>query len=39
MFPGVSIDRIEKAMKNRRNNVKPSLPKVIGTSMDMFGRF
>ena len=38
MFPGVSTNEVEKAVENRRNNVKPSLPKVIGTSMDSLGQ-
>ena len=38
MFPGVRTDEITKALDNRRNNVKPSLPQVIGTSMDFLGQ-
>ena len=39
MFPGVKPKEIAKAIKNRINNVRPSLPKVTSTSMDSFGKF
>jgi hypothetical protein len=39
MFPGVSTDKIEEAMSNRRNNVLPPLPRVTGTLMDLEGKF
>jgi hypothetical protein len=39
MFPGIDPNAIEEAIKNRENNVKPSLPQVRSTSMDLEGRF
>jgi hypothetical protein len=41
MFPGINPELIDKAMvqakENKINNVKPPLPKVIGSSMDFEG--
>ena len=39
MLIGVDIDRINQAMRNMRDNIKPKLPRVVATSMDMFGKF
>jgi hypothetical protein len=39
MFPGVDPNAIIEAIKNRNNNVKPSLPKTKSTAMDFNGRF
>ena len=42
MFPGVNTTEIDEALKTRLNNkidnVKPPLPQVIGTTMDLFGQ-
>ena len=38
MFPGFDPQDIKEAIKNKRNNLKPPLPKVRATSMDLFGR-